>query len=153
MFVRLMSACTPPNRVSARDHTQSTESLSIASSALGKVILYIHMLPRIILLTIAFVSGSLAAAPLGVIHAEEWAHPRSGETLVQMPALKFAVSVYLQNPGLKLLIHHPLEEEGLLWGEELRTWLIALGIVDDDVQLIPSDVSGDRLEIHVGLGE
>ena len=108
------------------------------------------MLPRIIILSAVLLSGPLIAAPVGIISAEEWARPRSGEALTQMPGLKTAVTAYLSDSGHTLIIHHPVEEEGLLWAEELKTWLVALGIVADDLRLVPTAMDADQLEIHLG---
>lgn len=100
----------------------------------------------------------LICAPIGwadslqIITADDWARPRSGESLVQMPALKSTVREYLDTKnerGRRILIRHPRGEEGVLWAEELRGWLVALGIPSDDVAVSPTSTRVDAIELAV----
>jgi hypothetical protein len=100
----------------------------------------------------------LGCAPLSwaetvqVITADDWARPRSGESLVQVPALKSTVREYLDENGQRerrILIRHPRGEEGVLWAEELRGWLVALGIASDDIAVSPASTRLDAIELSV----
>ena len=112
----------------------------------------------------AELSAESSAGSVEVITADQWARPRSGESLVQMPALKRAVRDYLgQNAGRddeqggsrntrrdqRILIRHPRGEEGVLWAEELRSWLIALGIPSTDIAMSPQSTRVDAIELAV----
>ncbi len=101
-----------------------------------------------------------SAESVQVITAEDWARPRSGESLVRMPALKRTVRDYLnqksnqessQNDqrGQRIFIRHPRGEEGVLWAEELRGWLVALGIPSTDIALNPESSRIDAIELAV----
>ena len=109
----------------------------------------IRGLPLLIMLICTAVS---AAGSVQIITADEWARPRSGESLVQMPALKRTVRDYLsQNDrgGQRILIRHPRGEEGVLWAEELRSWLVALGIPSADIAVSPESTRIGAIELAV----
>ena len=89
------------------------------------------------------------AQPVGSITAEEWSRPRHGEGLVDMPGLNAAVDAYLRRPQTQIVIHHPVEEEGLFWAEELKGWLVALGIESSSVRLVPAPVPAGVIELYI----
>ena len=101
-----------------------------------------------------------SAESVQVISAEDWARPRSGESLVRMPALKRTVRDYLDQKsdqkssqnnrrGQRIFIRHPGGEEGVLWAEELRGWLVALGIPSTDIAVSPESSRIDTIELAV----
>jgi len=95
--------------------------------------------------------AAYAAESVEIITAEDWARPRSGESLVELPALKRTVRTFLgQKGGRRIVIHHPRGEEGVLWAEELRGWLVALGIPFDAIVVGPESSRIDALELAVG---
>jgi len=112
-------------------------------------------------LLIMLISISVCSAEsVQVITAEDWARPRSGESLVRMPALKRTVRDYLNQKGnqkgslndqrgQRISIRHPRGEEGVLWAEELRGWLVALGIPSADIALNPESSRIDAIELAV----
>lgn len=117
----------------------------------------IRGLPLLVMLTC---TAAYSAESVEVITADQWARPRSGDSLVQMPALKRTVRDYLgqsggqsggQNAqrGQRILIRHPRGEEGVLWAEELRGWLIALGIPSTDIAMSPESTRVDAVELAV----
>ena len=105
-------------------------------------------------------TAAYSAESVEIITADQWARPRSGDSLVQMPALKRTVRDYLgrsggqsgsQNAqhGPRILIRHPRGEEGVLWAEELRGWFIALGIPSTDIAMSPESTRVDAIELAV----
>ena len=90
-----------------------------------------------------------AGEPVGKITAEEWARPRHGEGLVDMPGLNAAVEMYLRRPRAEIVIHHPVEEEGLFWAEELKGWLVALGVASGAIRLVPAPVQAGVIELYI----
>ena len=122
---------------------------------------------RVLALFIILISASVSASEsVAVITADEWARPRSGASLVQMPALKRTVRDYLRmqgdaqnsaqddtqgntQSGQRILIHHPRGEEGVLWAEELRGWLVALGVPSTDIELSADSTRIDAIELEV----
>ena len=109
----------------------------------------IRGLPLLIMLICMAVSS---AESVQIITADDWARPRSGESLVQMRALKRTVRDYLsQNDegGQRILIRHPRGEEGVLWAEELRGWLVALGVPSADISVSPESTRIGAIELAV----
>lgn len=100
---------------------------------------------------VLLIASCNAAAELsGIVTADEWSRPRRGEALVDMPALNDTISGYLREPGQVVVIRHPGEEEGQLWAEELRGWLVALGIESSHIRIdaTPSSQS-DIIELSL----
>ncbi|NIM74931.1 MAG: hypothetical protein GWN46_18070 [Gammaproteobacteria bacterium] len=118
----------------------------------GKCVILGLMLRGLPLLVTLFWAAIAPAETVQVITADDWARPRSGESLVQMPALKRTVRAYLDanaERGRRIVIRHPRGEEGVLWAEELRGWLVALGIPSQAVDVSPASTRVDALELAV----
>ncbi len=62
------------------------------------------------------------------IHAEVWARPRSGETLLALPGLRDLLHEFDEHQDATIEIRYPGGEEGVLWAQELQDWLVALGV-------------------------
>lgn len=114
------------------------------------------MLPRMI--RALPLLAALIAVPAGaeestqILSADEWARPRSGESLVGMPALADTVRDYLASSNGRISIRHPPGEEGVLWAEELRSWLVALGVPSADIALSPESTRFDAIELAITEG-
>ena len=76
-----------------------------------------------------------AAAERVVIPAQFWFDARSGESVSSNPALAQTVKRLLDNPHATLLIHHAREDESVARAEELRGWLLALGVESSRLSL------------------
>lgn len=72
--------------------------------------------------------------------------PRSGETLVILPGLLAVMQKVVRQPGSGVALHYPEDELGEIWVEELRDWLVALGLPSNRIQLIPGS-NGDVINI------
>ena len=84
------------------------------------------------------------------LSAELWARPRSGARVVAMPAVREAVRALLVAPtGSRLVIRYPGGEEGSLWAEELRVWLVSLGVETPLMDLRPGSSEADQIELLV----
>jgi hypothetical protein len=76
----------------------------------------------------------LAVWPIGAsaehyaVPAQFWLNARSGESLTQDPVLGQAVQRTLERPRAAMIIRHGRDDESLAHAEELRGWLIALGV-------------------------
>jgi hypothetical protein len=121
---------------------------------LGRMIRGLALLIMLVSMTVC------SAESVQIITAEDWARPRTGESLVRMPALKRTVRDYLEQKsnqkgsqndrhGQRISIRHPRGEEGVLWAEELRGWLIALGIPSADIAVSPQSSRIDAVELAV----
>lgn len=89
-----------------------------------------------------------AAENKRVLTAEQWAVPRTAETLINMPVLRETINEMQAFPGNRLLIRHPGGDEGVLWVSELRSWLVSLGISSQSMELIPGSEQ-NHIELSV----
>lgn len=90
-----------------------------------------------------FVIGllGLLVVPLGAaaerypLPAQFWHSARSGEVVATDPTLAKAMQRFIEYPRASLIIHHAREDESLARAEELRGWLIALGVEASRISL------------------
>ncbi|TAM46565.1 MAG: hypothetical protein EPN55_05280 [Gammaproteobacteria bacterium] len=75
------------------------------------------------------------AAPGVIITAEQWARPRSGDSVVKLPGLATLVEAVERDAASRLVVRFAGGDEGSLWAEELRSWLVALGLPSARIQL------------------
>lgn len=95
-------------------------------------------------------SVALAAeAPSYTVTAEQWASPRHGLTVARLPGLAQAVQALQATPGSVLVLNHPGGDEGTVWAQELRAWLIALGVGSDRLRVRPGQPRDDVIELSV----
>jgi hypothetical protein len=95
-----------------------------------------------------FVTASQAADNMRIITAEQWAVPRTAETIINMPVLRETINEMQAFPGNRLLIRHPGGDEGVLWVSELRSWLVSLGISSKSMELVPGS-DQNHIELSV----
>lgn len=107
------------------------------------------MLKRICVLLLMLSPAFEALGETWEISAAEWARPRHGTWLLQQPALSAAVKQIQQNPASVLQIRYPGGDEGVLWAEELQSWLVALGLESDRIERVPGSGAADRVQIRV----
>ena len=97
---------------------------------------------------------SLASTPLladeWTLTAAEWSRPRSGERVRAMKPVNAAVNAWREAGGdARLVLRHASGEEGSLWAAELKDWLVALGVPTQRIEVVPTGIASDRLEIEV----
>lgn len=69
------------------------------------------------------------------ITADRWATPRSGETVAGWSELRELMAAFDRRPDTRIVIHHAPGETGSLWAEELRSWLVSLGVPSSQIML------------------
>lgn len=74
---------------------------------------------------------------------------RRGETIVTLPGLLAVMQQVVQQPGSGVVLHYPEDEQGEAWADELRDWLVALGLASNRIQLTPGSNAG---VINISLG-
>lgn len=97
-------------------------------------------LTRLVALLLLVLPVSLVAESV-TITADQWASPRGGQSITRFERLNKLVQTLDQNPDNRILIRYAEGENGTLWAEELRSWLVSLGI--------PSG----RIVLNTGLGQ
>lgn len=110
------------------------------------------MLRACLLATMLLAAGHASAGSVRMVTAEDWARPRHGAGLVEHPALSDLMEDYLRNPERRILIRYPGGEDGVLWAEELRGWLVALGVASTGIELLAGARRTDALELTLVSG-
>lgn len=107
------------------------------------------MIRNACLLVVTLLATPLHAADEWSIAVDDWLRPRSGESVLQMPGLAAAIRAWQSTPDAVVVIRYPGGEEGVLWAEELRSWLVGLGVPSSAVQLAPGTHHRDRIVVAV----
>lgn len=84
------------------------------------------------LAVLALAAGRGLAAEIG---PELWDRPRAAQVILAHPAIREAVAAYHVRDGRPLRVVHGERQEALLQAEELRAWLLALGLEPGRVSL------------------
>lgn len=82
--------------------------------------------------------------------ASDWAMPRSGMRLLQLPPVAAAVErLQAAGPDSRLRVRYAGGDRGTLWARDLQSWLVALGIGSDRIELRPGGADENTLELTV----
>lgn len=96
-----------------------------------------------------FLMQYVFAADVEFLGVNEWSVPKKAATILAMPAIQNSMQK-LQNDLTSLLkIKYPGGDEGTLWANELRSWLIALGLSSKRIELIPGSANSTIIELEV----
>ncbi len=71
------------------------------------------------------------------LSAAQLAQPRTGRKIARIPGLGNLISSFQERRGERLIMHYPAGDKGTLWAEELRAWLVALGVPGKRIALDP----------------
>ena len=105
---------------------------------------------RLCLPLILFLVGSShGAESVHSLTAELWSSPRQGDNVTRMSPVAAAVAELIQREHSELVLRHPGGEEGVLWVQELRAWLVSLGIESERIALEPGSPRSDVIELYV----
>ncbi len=96
-----------------------------------------------------FLVTSSYAANREILHANEWSVPKNATTLLAMPAIQRIMQELQKNINNSLEIRYPGGDEGTLWANELRSWLIALGLSSKRIELVPGSSVSTIIELDV----
>jgi hypothetical protein len=78
-----------------------------------------------------------------------WDRPRSARAVLDQPAVRQAVELYLARPASRLVIHHGNGQDPLAQAEEFRAWLLALAVDGARIDLRNDIRSNEALKIEV----
>ncbi len=90
---------------------------------------------------------SLAGDESVEIKSEQWDMPRHGETVIRLPGLQKFLNQWAEKTDNIIEIRYPGGEEGELWMQELRDWLIALGVPAKSMVQTPGSGSEDLITL------
>ncbi|HEX4299959.1 MAG TPA: hypothetical protein VH327_03730 [Gammaproteobacteria bacterium] len=85
-----------------------------------------------------------------ILSAEQWALPRSGDTLIRLAPVRAAMADWLATPGARILIRYSGSDAANLWAGELQDWLVALGLPADRIEKhVSADLAEDAVVLKV----
>ncbi|HSO05877.1 MAG TPA: hypothetical protein VLW45_01445 [Pelomicrobium sp.] len=93
-----------------------------------------------------------AATPECTVPVALWDRPRSGAAILATKELRPCVLALDGNPGARLAIRHAAAVESALQAEELRSWLAALAVDPERIELVPGLGPRDPLRLEVRTG-
>jgi len=83
------------------------------------------------------------AAKSVTLNAVQLAQPRTGQRIARLPGLGSLAGSFEERRGERLVMRYPAGDKGTLWAEELRAWLVALGIPAKRIMLEPDPAHDD----------
>ena len=84
-----------------------------------------------------------------VLTAEQWELSRQGEKLVNLPVLRNTINAWTESEKHIIELQYPGGEEGELWANELKDWLISLGVPSKYLILIPGSGQDDIMRFKL----
>lgn len=88
-----------------------------------------------LLLAVLLLAPVAAGAEAYTVPAQFWVDTRSGASVLAQPAIAHAVQRFLGQPRARLVLQHARGDESTAHAEELRGWLIALGLEAGRIEL------------------
>ena len=113
---------------------------------------YLKSIASLVLAGWLLASGVASANSVRIftLSADAWARPRGGDMIPELEPVRAAVSYWSRGTDAILVIRHPGEDSGELWGAELRDWLISLGVPSDYIRLVSGTQSAGEINLVVG---
>lgn len=108
-----------------------------------------NMRKLILSVVVLFVTSNSFAADVEFLHANEWSVPKQSTTILTMPAIHNSMKKLQKNVNSVLKVKYPGGDEGTLWVNELRSWLIALGLSSARIELVQGSAISTSIELEV----
>lgn len=89
------------------------------------------------------------AANTELLHANEWLVPKKTSVLLAMPAIKKSMINMQKNSNSILMLKYPGGDEGTLWANELRSWLVTLGLSSQRINMVQGSANSTTIELEV----
>jgi hypothetical protein len=89
------------------------------------------------------------AADIFTVAPDLWDRPRTARAVLDQPAGRPAITLYLSRPAAQLVIHHDYGQAPLLQAEELKSWLMALAVDSARIRLLNNEKPSEPLKIEV----
>lgn len=99
-------------------------------------------------LSVALPAHAAGAGPNDVPE-ETWDRPRSGQTLLAVPAVKRALTALADDPQARLVIRHASGGEPAGQAEELKAWLVAHAIAPERIDLRADRAAREPIQLDV----
>lgn len=96
-----------------------------------------------------FFATNVFASDIELLHVNEWSVPKQTVTVLAMPAINKSMRELQKDTNSFLKIKYPGGDEGTLWANELRSWLVALGLSSSRIELIQGSAISTTIELEV----
>ena len=107
-----------------------------------------YLLLCVVMFSVPAYSKNIEAKAVNeTLHAETWDVPRHGEVLLNVPELAIIIKQWMLHPQKKIELRYPGGEAGELWVEELKDWLVSLGINSESIQITPGSGAEDIINL------
>lgn len=93
--------------------------------------------------------NSFAQANSVVLTHDVWEMPRHGEALLKITELSGIVQQWQSSASKTIELRYPGGEEGELWVEELKDWLVSLGVPSSKIHISPGSDAKDVINISL----
>ena len=87
------------------------------------------------------------------IFGEDWPDRRTTKTVLSLPPVKQLLELFVEDPRQRVTVRYPGGDKGNAWAQELREWLVALGIPSNYIVLEPGSGGQDRLLLLLEAGD
>ncbi|MCG8432969.1 MAG: hypothetical protein MJA83_02930 [Gammaproteobacteria bacterium] len=104
---------------------------------------------RLILIAACCIALPALAEDQWIVTAADWSRPRSGEMVLQLEGIHNAVNAWRDDSGADIIIIYAGGESGGFWAEEIRSWMIALGIPGEHVITRTGGLNEDRIVLQL----
>ena len=96
-----------------------------------------------------FFVTNLFATEIEFLNLNDWTVPKQSSTILAMPAIQKSMRKIQKNSNSILKIKYPGGDEGTLWANELRSWLVTLGLSSNRIDLVPGSSIPTAIELEV----
>jgi hypothetical protein len=103
----------------------------------------------IIYIIFMFLCTNTFATEVELLHAHEWLVPKQATTILDMPAIYNSMQKLQKDASSSLVIKYPGGDEGTLWVNEVRSWLVALGLSSKRIELVQGGAISTTIEFEV----
>jgi hypothetical protein len=93
--------------------------------------------------------GLVPAAERFDVAPDLWDRPRTADAVLNQPAVRQAVALYLARPASQVVIHHDVGQSSLMQAEELKNWLMALAIDGARIRLLNDMKPSEPMKIGI----
>ena len=94
-------------------------------------------------------SSASVAENMERLQAKDWAIPKQASTVLKMPSIQSTMNKLDKEQDSILILRYPGGDEGTLWANELRSWLVALGLSSNRIVLVPGSSAIDIIELEI----
>ena len=96
-----------------------------------------------------FFTANVFAENVALLHAKEWSVPKNTAAILSMPAINESMKKLQKSSTSILKLKYPGGDEGTLWVNELRSWLVTLGLSSKRIELVQGSAISTTIELDV----